>query len=131
MSVDVNWLDSDRRILHYCFRGVWNWDEYFVTLSDGRKLQQQVTHRVCVLNDLSATDHLPDDFIEKARSVSLTRPLNSGIAVYISTDYHFKAVYEILCRLYPDRMAQYLLVTSRDEALAILNAWFAEHQDED
>ncbi|MCU0514562.1 MAG: hypothetical protein MUE40_18565 [Anaerolineae bacterium] len=128
MAVTVAWYSSDKRILHYRFCGEWTWDEYFEALARGRALQRRVPHMVCVINDLHETAFLPPDFIARAGSVSQTRPLNTGIAVYISTDYHFEQIYLILRRLYPGTPERYPLVATLAEALQLIDAWFAEHE---
>jgi hypothetical protein len=122
--IDVDWYDDSHQILRYQFFGEWNWDEYFVALAQGREMQKTVQHMTCTINDMRQTDYLPPDFLEKARTVSQTRPLNSGIAVYISTDYYFSQVHEILCRLYPETFTRYPLVDTEAEALTKIDVWF-------
>ena len=125
MSVTVKWYDSTHRILQYNFIGDWTWDEYYSALAEGRTMEKTAGHEVCTLNDMRQTTHIPDDFIEHARQVSLTRPISTVISVYINPDYHFAGIYEVLCRLYPDTRLLYPLVNTEEEAVALIMAWIA------
>lgn len=129
MAITVYWYDETRRILYYSFKDRWTWEEYFIALARGRSLMKSAGQLVCTINDLQQTDYLPDDFIEKAGDVSRTRPLNSGVSVYISQSPFFAAIYQVLCGLYPETPIRYPLVTTEEEALQKIAAWFALHDE--
>ncbi|NJR12579.1 hypothetical protein HC776_01455 [bacterium] len=117
--------------MHYRFVGEWTWEEYYTALAQGRTMEKAAAHSVCTLNDMRQTEYLPADFIEQARSVSLTRPASTAIAVYISGDYHFSSIYEVIANLYPDTRSLYPLVRSEDEALGLIRAWFRTYGTSD
>jgi hypothetical protein len=127
MPVTVEWYDAAHRILHYRLIGKWTWDEYYTTLAQGRTMEKTAGHGVCTLNDMRETTHLPDDFIGQARQVSLTRPASTAIAVYVSDDYHFASIYNLIARLYPDMAAYYPLVHTEEDAMALIEAWIDVH----
>lgn len=129
MPVTVGWHDSSHKILQYRFIGEWTWEEYYTALAQGRMMERNASHFVCTINDMRHTTHVPSDFIEQARSVSLTRPQTTAIAVYISDDYHFTSIYEVISSLYPDTRALYPLVRTEAEALSRIDHWFKEHGD--
>ena len=127
MSIIVKWYDDSHRILQYSFIDDWTWDDYYSALAEGRTMERTTGHAVCTFNDMRQTTHIPADFIEHARQVSLTRPTSTVISVYISSDYHFVSIYEVLCRLYPDTQALYPLVATEEDALSLVTAWIQAH----
>lgn len=125
MPVTVAWHCANRPVLYYRFMDEWTWDEYFTALAQGRRMERSAGGLICTLNDLRETRHLPEDFIERARHISLTRPPTTGISVYISDDYHFRSIYEVIARLYPDTEVLYPLARTEDDALMLIEAWAA------
>jgi hypothetical protein len=126
MPITVEWHDSTPHVLHYRFINEWTWEEYYTALAQGRTMEREARHYVCTINDMRQTQHVPNDFIEQARSVSLTRPATTAIAVYISEDYHFTSIYNVIASLFPDTLITYPLVRTEEEALARIGTWFLE-----
>jgi hypothetical protein len=127
MPITVEWHDLTHQILHYHFINEWTWEEYYAALAQGRMMEREAGHYVCTINDMRQTQHVPDDFIEQARSVSLTRPTTTAIAVYISEDYHFTSIYGVIASLFPDTLITYPLVRTEGEALARIATWFKDN----
>ena len=128
MGVTVRWEDETRRILRYRFDGMWNWDEYYSALIQGRRMMSEVQHRVCILNDMQNTSFVPDSFLIRARAVMETRPANAGLGVFISSDRFFQSMHQVFARLYPDLAQLYPLVHDEAAALAIVREWLQRNE---
>lgn len=127
MTVNVYWQDETQQILRYDFIAKWSWDEYFAALSLGRTLMMAVPHYVCILNDMTSTIHLPDDFMTKARNVTGSRPLNTGRAIFVSNDTFFVKVHATLAQVYPDWAQNYHRADTIEAALQNLYHWLEDN----
>lgn len=122
-SVNIAWDNVDKTILRYTFYGNWNWDDYLTTLNIGRKMMSEVEHYVCILNDMREMGMLPPNFISTARSVITSRPQNTGLAIFLTTNTFFKAMYRILSKLLEEVPTRYLLVTTEEDAYQQITQW--------
>lgn len=126
-SVTLAWDNEQKTILRYTFLGDWTWDEYLERLNEGRVLMAEVEHPVCVLNDMQRMGKLPPNFASTAKSVIASRPKNTGLAIFLTTNAFFKVMYRVLAQLIPNVPTGYILVTKEEEAYEKLNTWLAEH----
>lgn len=125
-SVSIKWDNPEKTILHYTFRGNWNWDDYLEKLNTGRKMMAEVEHIVCILNDMCEMGMLPPNFISTARNVITSRPNNTGLVIFLTTNTFFKAMYRVLSKLLEEVPTRYVLVTTEEEAYQKINHWLNE-----
>jgi|GEM_PF-619898 len=123
MSVKVSWYDEESQILHYRFDGAWTWDEYYAVLPLGREMMKEVQHMVCILNDMRNTDIVPTAFLDAAQSVISTTPPNTGLVVFVSTNYVFQTVFRAFVRIYPHLTQLYRLESDLYEAVRKQREW--------
>jgi hypothetical protein len=126
-SVEIKWDNEEKTILRYNFSGDWTWDEYLERLNEGRSMMADINHPVCVLNDMQKMGKLPPNFASTAKSVISSRPKNTGLAIFLTSNAFFKVMYRVLAQLIPNVPTDYILVTSEEEAYSKLNTWLAEH----
>ena len=127
MSVIVTWDNDEKTILRYQFGGKWTWDEYLEALQDGRTMMANVSHYVCILNDMHETAFLPPNFVTLARNVIGSRPDNTGLAIFYTSSQFFKAMYRVLESLLPDVPTNYIISTTEADAYHRLNTWLEEN----
>ena len=125
-SISIKWDNPEKTILRYTFHGNWNWDDYLAELTIGRKMMAEVEHTVCILNDMTAMGMLPPNFISTARNVITSRPKNTGLAIFLTTNTFFKAMYRVISRLLEEVPTRYVLVTTEEEAYQKINDWLDE-----
>lgn len=123
MSVKVSWYDEENQILHYRFDGAWTWEEYYAVLPLGREMMKDVQHMVCILNDMRNTDIVPTAFLDAAQSVISTTPPNTGLVVFVSTNYVFQTVFRTFVRIYPHLTQLYRLESDLYEAVHKQREW--------
>lgn len=126
-SVEIRWDNQQKTILRYVFIGDWTWDEYLERLNEGRMMMAEIEHPVCVLNDMQKMGKLPPNFASTAKSVISSRPKNTGLAIFLTSNAFFKVMYRVLAQLIPNVPTEYILVTNEDEAYCKIDAWLAEH----
>jgi hypothetical protein len=126
-SVEIRWDNDEKTILRYVFVGDWNWDDYLDCLNEGRKMMAEIDHPVCVLNDMQAMGKLPPNFASTAKSVISSRPKNTGLAIFLTSNAFFKVMYRVLAQLIPNVPTEYILVNNEEAAYLKLNNWLEEH----
>lgn len=129
MSVTVQWDNDDKTILRYTFEGDWTWEEYFIELTQGREMMASVSHDVCVFNDMQHITRFPINFVSRAKGVITSRPDNTGLAIFLTTDRFFKILYNILGQIIPNVPTDYLMVATEEEGYNRLYGWLAEQKN--
>lgn len=124
MAIKIEWDNPEKTILRYRFIDNWSWDEYLEQLKVGREMMATVSHKVCILNDLTAMKSLPPNFITLARSVIGSRPENTGLAIFVSSSIFFKTMHNVLGKVLPEVPTHYLLVQTEAEAYERFKNWF-------
>lgn len=127
-SMQVSWDNSERTIIRYTYQNDWNWDDYLDKLLIGRRMMQEVDHRVCVLNDMRQIQQLPPNFLSTARSIISSRPDNTGLCILLTTNIYFKAMYRVLAQILEIVPTQYILVKTEKDAYREIKAWYIEQE---
>jgi hypothetical protein len=127
-SVEIRWDNEEKTILRYVFIGDWTWDDYLGCLNEGRKMMAEIEHPVCVLNDMQQMGKLQPNFASTAKSVISSRPKNTGLAIFLTSNtFFYKVMYRVLAQLIPNVPTEYILVNSEEAAYTKLNTWLEEH----
>jgi hypothetical protein len=127
VSIEVSWDNDEQTILRYKFTGQWEWDEYLTCLSLGRNMMLSLDHYVCILNDFTESAFLPQGVISKVLNVMGTRPINTGMGIFMTTNATIEGFIGTLKNLYPPLETQYRLAKTEAEAYDIMNTWLAEN----
>lgn len=128
MSIVVTWNNDEQTVLRYKFNGQWEWDEYLACLSQGRDMMLPLMHYVCILNDFTESAFLPQGVITKVLNVMQSRPENTGIGIFLTTNTTIEGFYQTLKNLYPPLETQYRLAKSEADAHNIMTLWLEEHK---
>lgn len=122
-TITLEWDNAEKTILRYTFQGNWNWDDYLEYLAIGRKMMAEVEHEVSILNDMRQMTQLPPNFVNTARNVITSRPDNTGLAVFLTTNTFFQATHRILGRMLEEVPTRYILVSTEEEAYQKIAEW--------
>jgi hypothetical protein len=128
-GVGLCWDNEQKTVLRYTFVGDWTWDEYLERLNEGRNMMAEVEHSVCILNDMQKIGKLPPNFASTAKSVISSRPKNTGLAIFVTSNAFFKVMYRVLAQLIPNVPTEYILVTTEEEAYRKFDKWLTEHSE--
>lgn len=122
-TITLKWDNDEKTILRYTFQGNWNWDDYLESLTIGRKMMAEVEHEVSIINDMRQMTQLPPNFVNTARNVITSRPDNTGLAVFLTTNAFFQATHRILGRILEEVPIRYILVSTEEEAYQKIAEW--------
>ncbi len=120
MPIQVKWLDEEHKIILNKYTGKWDWTELFNAIEQSASLMDTVDHKVAVILDMSATNHVPTLNLGAMQKIvgartshhpNMTHFYMVGIKVYV------RAMTDIFSRLFPRAFAQYKVVKSVEEAL--------------
>lgn len=123
MPVTVEWDDANQTILRYRFPVDWQWSEYFVALQQGREMMAQVSHTVCILNDLRESRVVPPNASSVAKNIVSTRPPNTGLAVFLTRQVIYDVMQHVISTVYPHLDGLYVMARTEQEALQKIHAW--------
>lgn len=122
-TITLDWDNEEKTILRYTFQGNWNWDDYLQWLSVGRNMMKSVKHEVCIINDMRLMKQLPANFVNTASGIIISRPSNTGLVVFLTTNTFFQVTYRILGRILEEIPTQYILASTEEEAYKKIEAW--------
>ena len=124
--VEIRWDNSEKTIIRYTYQSNWTWDSFLEALTEGRRMMQEVSHSVCILNDMRQIRYLPPNFLSTAQSIITSRPENTGISVFLTTNVSFQAMYRVLAKILKIVPTEYILVKTEEEAYQEIEAWFTK-----
>lgn len=129
MSVKVRWYDEKEDFVLYTFIGIWSWDDYDKANQEGRALMRTKPHYVGVFNDLREVRITPSLLTSNVNSYIKTRPQNTGLTLFVTSNMFFYRVYETMTKIYPSYLDRYKMLINFDEAVANMRQWLEEHQE--
>jgi hypothetical protein len=129
MSVKVRWYDDNEDIILYTFIGIWSWEEYDEVNKIGRAMMRTKPHYVGVMCDLREGRITPTLLTTKVNNYIKSRPENTGVTMFVSTNMFFTRVYETLTRIYPSYLERYQMRLNYEEAVQEMREWLNEHRD--
>jgi hypothetical protein len=120
MSIQVAWVDRQRAILGFTFRGTWSWNDLYDALSAGFVLADTVHHPVALLFDLRATTYLPEDLMSQLKHICALRHYNETVRVLITDLPFWRSLYAVCTRLFPSASSRYYMVPTPQDAYELI-----------
>ncbi|MFW5748780.1 MAG: hypothetical protein ACOCYT_04120 [Chloroflexota bacterium] len=125
MAVGVQWADQAEDILLYQFGKSWTWDAYESALMQGRAMMRSKPHYVGVVIDMRATDAGPPMVMARTKGYIETRPVNTGLVVFVGDSLFFRTFYRMFANIFPRFGAQYVAEADIDAAIQRIRDWLA------
>ena len=118
MNADVHWENDAHSVLRCTFSGEWDWKVFYTTIED--RIIFDEDHDPCLLIDLRGVPRMPIDMVlHLKRAVQLTSEIK-GMVVLIATSISAATMYHVLMTVYKPLATKMRLVTSEEEAYALL-----------
>jgi len=97
MSIDVDWDNDDKTVIHVTFPPEWTWGEFFELDQRTVEMLDTVKHRVLFLADVSQTTQLPTGLnLSIIRQVIDFRHDNSDLLVIVGMNTMIRALFDIV-----------------------------------
>jgi hypothetical protein len=118
MKADVHWVDDTHSVLCCRFSGEWDWKVFYATIEQPTLFNEP--HDPCLMIDLRGVPRMPIDMVlHLKRAVQLTLEVK-GMTVLIATSAGAATMYQMLTMVYKPLAAKMRLVSSEEEAYAVL-----------
>jgi hypothetical protein len=118
MKADVQWVNDAHSVLRCSFSGEWDWNVFYETIEQPTLFNEP--HDPCLLIDLRGVPRMPIDMVlHLKRAVQLTQEVK-GMVVLIATSVSAVTMFQMLTMVYKPVAAKIRLVSSEEEAYAIL-----------
>ena len=118
MNIDVHWVNEERSVLYCSFSGDWDWKVFYETIEQPTLFNE--THSPCLLVDLRGIDRMPIDAVLHLKRASQIVTKIEGAVVIIATSASILMTYQVLSTIYKPLAAKMRIVSSEQEAQAIL-----------
>ncbi len=124
MSIQVQWLNTEKTVLYIRFYNHWTLDNYYTALERANRWIEQVGHTVQVIADLHDVTTFPVGLLTHTRNALQSRPRNVRLVVVVVTSKAIVQMYQNAIRFYkhghPDAHVPLRLVNNVSEACRLI-----------
>jgi hypothetical protein len=100
MSVQIQWDDSHKDILHYHFSSRWTWDEFFPAFQTAHSEINQANRPIGVILSGPADMILPPNMLSNAaKVVKHKRSKNTAVLVFVTPSMFVRTMLRAISRL--------------------------------
>jgi hypothetical protein len=124
MSVNVEWDDSEQRILRYTYEAGWTWEEYAAAVAEATRLVVKVDGQIDVIGDFSKSTLLPERALSNFRKSLATSPdtVPFKMVVLIIRNEFIARMLDTFSRMYPSARGKIRSAPSLEDARRIIRA---------
>lgn len=121
MPVRAAWFDDNQDMILEYFSNPWNWGDFYATQYQVQHMLAKATYPVDIIIDFTNGNVMPTGALKHLRRLFLTHQPNRGRIVMIGAHETVCGFHQILTRLYPHMMSDFMVANDLDTALTILN----------
>jgi hypothetical protein len=130
MPITVRWDNDAKTVIYYTFDSAWTWDEFNTVYKDVYAMLDTIEHKVHAIVDLRTSRLLPRDTLTEMRRLTYEQHENGGITVFITENALARTFYSILSNVYRRAREIFRLVTTPEEAYAVIADYESQHKHE-
>src|SRR5438876_586578 len=123
MSIIVIWDDVDRTIIRHIYQGRWDWSDFYKALQEANAMMDSVNYKVGLIIDVQASGLVPSGAISRIGGLRSKAHRNSGMAALVGTNMFVRMLYDIFQKAYRGMDANFVMVSTLDEAREVLVRW--------
>ncbi len=124
MSSMIHWLDESRTIVLNIYEGRWEWDDAIACLQQSEALLNEVTHKVAIIADFSATTGVPRlnmTLMQKLDNHPLMNHPNMTDIYVTGTRVQVTMRHDIFNRLMPKVFKRFHTVATLEADIQLIN----------
>jgi hypothetical protein len=122
MVIRYYWQDDEKTLIRYELEGSWTWDEMYQVLYEAREEILAIDHRVDAIIDLRNTHNVPAAGLTHIKRVSDLNTPNTVLSVFVTSSGFFRSLYEMAARIHKKVAQHYRIVSTIEEAEALIAA---------
>lgn len=123
MSIVVDWLDADKKIIYYDFPAQWTWDDLYSAMTQVKDMMATVPYNVYVVIDYEKSQGMPPGALTQLRVGTMKASPNWGGGVFIGVSALVKTLLNTFTTINKRLGERYSIAKDREEALAIIDKW--------
>ncbi len=120
MGIEVSWYNDDHTILLETLTGKWLLEDYYRMVDEAAALLSATPHTVHIIVDASASGLPPAQMVSGMRYALKKMPANQGVVAFIEPGTFAKTLIELAKRFSPLTTGDLFIVTTHEEALALI-----------
>ena len=121
MGIQLNWLNSDERVLVLTYEGQWSWDEMYAVADQAAALTVQKPYIVPRIIDFSKSAPPPLQSFVNARNVLNSLPSNTGTIYMVGGSQLIAILVSTFSKTYPSLAKHLVMASSYEQAIEMIN----------
>jgi hypothetical protein len=123
MSVIVNWIDNEKKIIRYDFPAQWTWGDLYKAMNQVNEMMATVPHNVYVVISFENSRGIPSGALTQMRIGTLKAAPNWGGGVFVGVNSLMTALLNTFTLLNKKLGERYAIAENTDKAMTIINKW--------
>jgi hypothetical protein len=123
MSITVVWDDEAKTAIRHIYQGRWDWSDFYKALQEANAMMDTVNYKVGLIIDVQASGLIPSGAISRIGSLRGRAHRNSGMAALVGANMFVRMLYDIFQKAYRGMDANFVMVSSLNEAREVLARW--------
>ncbi len=129
MSIPVDWLDADKKVIYYDFPTQWTWDDLYVAMGEVNEKLSSVPYNVYVIISYEKSKGIPSGALTQLRIGTMKGAPNWGGGVFIGVNSMVKALLNTFTMINKKLGERYAIAQDRDDAIRIIQTWRDKEHD--
>jgi hypothetical protein len=122
MGITLAWDDQDKTILKAIVAAPFTWDELFTNWDSAVAMISSMSYPVHMIVVSQSNGFPPGNVLTQLNRISTNVPLNMGLAIMVTTNRLIAVINSTLFKLSPSFSRRGRVVSSLDEAYALIAA---------
>ncbi len=121
MVIKSSWYDDSHTIILHKISGTWTWNDLVASIHVSAEMMSTVTHKVCVMVDLSGTTSMPGmnmKSLQQIANAQTSNHPNMTVRYLIGLRPYLKTMLEIFGRIFPRAYQKYRVAKNIEDAIA-------------
>ncbi len=129
MTIVVDWLDAEKKVVYYDFPEQWSWDDLYSAMSQVKDMMSTVPYNVYVVINYEKSKGIPPGALTQLRVGTMKASPNWGGGVFIGVSAIVKTILKTFTTINKKLGERYAIAESREAALAIIQKWREHDQN--
>lgn len=120
MAIDIKWGNKEKTYVYARFHPRWTWKDNANTRKLYVEMMKTVPHRVDIIADFTGVSTLPANMFVNIRKLINDKLPNEGYFIMLGTGSFIQNMYQIIVKIIPKIVQQYIIVDTLDKAFEIV-----------
>jgi hypothetical protein len=123
MSIIAVWDNEERTVIRHIYEGRWDWSDFYRALQESNSMMDEVSYKVGLIIDVESSSLVPSSAISRIGGFRGRSHRNTGMTALVGANLFVRLLYDLFQKVYGGMTADFVMVSSLDEAREVLNRW--------